>query len=181
MGGSVRGSGDVGNSPEKRDMRAQDARVIVWEGAATASLSHSCSWRKILRDFSPFLSLWLIIAEDSGLNYKLHSQSSKCPDLWRQGAVRGKAAWVCRTMHPGNWHSEISRHSDIDFQASCTEEVSIISNQHGQGRRLRGGRDSCSCCPNSFDPLHGHTFLTTSGRHYEVPSESADFYRDFAF
>ena len=74
----------VDNSFRKKDVSVKDDRLIMWEEIATALLSfipiHKEKYLHV-RTSVLFFPSGLITAEDSGLNYKLYRQSSKCPGM----------------------------------------------------------------------------------------------------
>lgn len=78
-GWKCQGSGDVDKSFEKQDISVEDDRMIMWEEIAAAFLSFIPILKKILEfeDFGHFLSVWVIIAEDSGLNYTCNTVNAQ--------------------------------------------------------------------------------------------------------
>lgn len=94
---------------------------------------------------------------------RLYMPHSKCPDVVETGrSWRGETAWSFWNYALVHWHAKINWHSGIDVQASFTEEVFVVFNQHDPER----SNGSCRCCPSSFGPLPCHILLTSSGMQF---------------
>ena len=139
----------VDNSFRKKDVCVKDDRLIMWEEIATALLPfipiHKEKYLN-LRTSVLFFPSGLITAEDSGLNYKLYMQSSKCPGMMETDC--SKKGEVCvNFLHYKPWTRTCWNQLTFwyRFLGFLTGAVFIIFNQPCQRRSLKGSVDSCSC------------------------------------